>query len=205
MTLEDKHRINLSEYFAKGFTYTEYIDFVQKQLDKGLSTDNLDIQDLLDYTKLNLSRSRRVEKKVSLSDYDKEFLDNYPRKLAIILITEGWCGDAAQILPVVNLIVSNSPNLELRIVLRGSNMTLMNQYKYNNTLSIPIVVAYDIVLNQEVFIWGPRPKVLLDFTKKIKEDENYDKNQFSIEVQEWYNKDKGKTIIDEIIAKLKLA
>lgn len=44
------------------------------------------------------------------------------------MLTEGWCGDAAQNLPVINKIAEENPNINLKLVLRDENLELMDEF-----------------------------------------------------------------------------
>jgi hypothetical protein len=41
-----------------------------------------------------------------------------------LVISEGWCGDAAQLLPIINKMAVESGKIDLRIVLRDENEEL---------------------------------------------------------------------------------
>ena len=60
-----------------------------------------------------------------------------------LVISEGWCGDAAQNMPVVEKIVDEMPNVEIRYVLRDENLELMDQYLTNGGRSIPKALFVD--------------------------------------------------------------
>ncbi|WP_183600375.1 thioredoxin family protein [Paenibacillus phyllosphaerae] len=75
-----------------------------------------------------------------------------------LVITEDWCGDAMMINPILRK-VAEAAKVEMRVVLRDSNVELMDRYLTNGGRAIPIV----LILNAEgevVGKWGPRaPKV----------------------------------------------
>jgi hypothetical protein len=51
-----------------------------------------------------------------------------------IVISEGWCGDAAQLLPVFDKMAEQSEGkIELRIVLRDENEELMSHFLTNKS------------------------------------------------------------------------
>lgn len=61
------------------------------------------------------------------------------------MITEGWCGDAAQILPFINKISELNEKIELKLVLRDQHPEVMDEFLTDGSRSIPKVV----VLNKE--------------------------------------------------------
>ena len=60
-----------------------------------------------------------------------------------MVISEGWCGDAAQILPVINKMALVSNKIEFRIVLRDENPALMDAFLTNGGKAIPKVIMID--------------------------------------------------------------
>jgi len=155
------------------------------------------------YTKLNLQRLQRWDKTFHLNEA-------LTIKAKIVkpqiwwLITEAWCGDAAQTLPVMNKIVENSAgNIELRIIMRDENLSIMDHYLTNGvSRSIPILVAVDKNDN-ELFHWGPRPqlaqKMMMDW--KVN-NAGITFNDIEKEIHAWYAKDKGETTEQELLVLL---
>ena len=76
-----------------------------------------------------------------LKDVD-ELQKAYDKKLIWLVISEGWCGDAAHSLPVMNKMAELNPNIEMRVVLRDQHETLMNQFLTNGGKSIPKLIIY---------------------------------------------------------------
>ena len=58
-----------------------------------------------------------------------------------LIITEGWCGDAAQCIPTIEKIAAESKNIETHYVLRDENLDLIDEYLTNNARSIPKLIA----------------------------------------------------------------
>ncbi len=109
------------------------------------------------------------------------------------MITEGWCGDAAQILPVLNAMASVNPLIQLQLVLRDANLELMDQYLTDGTSrSIPKLVVLDTATMEEQFNWGPRPAPLQELYRKMRA-EGMDYASISQELHAWYAKDKNCT------------
>ena len=68
------------------------------------------------YTKLNHQRMKRLNGTVKLADDVVESASRIDCDIRLLAISEGWCGDAAQVLPVLNLLVNRFDTLELGIV-----------------------------------------------------------------------------------------
>ena len=116
-----------------------------------------------------------------------------------LVISEGWCGDAAHSLPVIHQIADLNPNIEMRVVLRDQHEHLMNQFLTNGGKSIPKLIMYDVDPTKVIADWGPRPAT----ATQMVEDYNAKHGQVDIEFREqlqlWYNKDRGQNIIDDLL------
>jgi hypothetical protein len=73
------------------------------------------------YTKLNHQRMKRLNGRVKLADDVVESASRIDCDIRLPAISEGWCGDAAQVLPVLNLLVNRFDTLELGIVYRDEH------------------------------------------------------------------------------------
>ena len=119
-----------------------------------------------------------------------------------LVITEGWCGDAAQNLPVINKLAEINTNIKLKLVLRDENLELMDLFLTNGGRSIPKLIALN-KQNEVLFTWGPRPKVATKMVADYKEKHGSLDPQFKQDLQVWYNKDKGKSVQSDFIELLK--
>ena len=94
----------------------------------------------------------------------------------------------------------NDKTLVLRIFFRDEDESLINQYLTNGGKAIPIVLFIEPDTFQEIAHWGPRPKPCTPFLKKYKSDpDNYTHDDFAKDIQGFYNKDKGRTISEELL------
>ena len=118
------------------------------------------------------------------------------------MIAEGWCGDAAQILPMLHKIAEASNKIDLKIVFRDENEALMNNFLTNGSKSIPKIIILD---NQQNVInsWGPRPSIATKMVLDFKEKNGQLDANFKKDLQIWYNKDKGNTTQEDLIKLLK--
>ena len=116
----------------------------------------------------------------------------------ILIISEPWCGDASATVPDVSKFFEAAGN-EVRIFLRDSDPTLIDQYLTNGTRSIPKVLILDEELNVKNN-WGPRPEYGNGLLKKFKENEDtYPREEFYNDLQVYYAKNRDKDAIEEII------
>ena len=184
--------MNLEKYLNDSLSWEQYVAHIKDVIENGDKE-----KDTYEYYPLNLTRIERLLKKIELSDAQKEKLATLDREVILVEITEGWCGDASQILPVVENIVEESDKLTSRIVLRDSN-DLIENYLTNGGKAIPIIVGVDKETKEELFKWGPRPEWAADILKDYKSNK-IDHDEFVIELQKKYNKDKGNAIIEELL------
>ncbi|MCF6347312.1 MAG: thioredoxin family protein [Flavobacteriaceae bacterium] len=183
----------------KSVSYKEYRKVVADLLTEGKSTGENQTDDLLNYSKLNNSRMKRLDKTFNLSENSKEILENSTKKYSWIVLTESWCGDAAHALPVINKIVEASDNIELKIVLRDENEALMDKFLTNGNKSIPKLIAIDTNTKEVVNSWGPRPSKATKMVQEQKEKYGTLDDNFKEELQVWYNADKGINIEEDIL------
>lgn len=177
-------------------TFAEYTKLIDDLLLDGKTTGTNQSEAMFNYGKLNRQRMNRLEKTVSLNETLREKLQNNNRKMIWLIITEGWCGDAAQNIPLIEKIAAESENIETRYVLRDENLELMDAYLTNNARSIPKLIALDAETLQEIGTWGPRPQVAMDYFYEMREN-GLEKPQMMENLQRWYNSDKNQAIQDE--------
>lgn len=155
------------------------------------------------YTQLNLVRMRRLAKTHKVSDAMAAFLDSgCCASQHWVVITESWCGDAVQLLPLVRLWAERA-GVGLDVILRDGNDPVIDDFLTRGGRSIPIwVVANETgqVLGQ----WGPRPatakKMVLDHRNAPEPKPPY--AEFAAQVQLWYARDKGREIEHEALSVL---
>ena len=143
---------------AKSLTYTDYRKQVTDLLKEGKSTGNEQSESLTKYSELNEVRMNRLEKTIQISDEVKTSLSNLQANYTWIVISEGWCGDAAQLLPIIHKMAELSKKIDLRIVLRDENEKLMNQFLTNGGKAIPKLLILDAETLTVLIDWGPRPE-----------------------------------------------
>lgn len=182
-----------------------YIDY-QNEFKKLVFIDDTDLlneddKKYYDYRKLNLQRTSRVEKTFSPSEETKSIFSSITNKQEWYIITESWCGDSAQSLPVIAGLASLSDKVELKIILRDSNPSFMDLYLTNGNRSIPKLIVFD-EFGSEIFQWGPRPKLAQDLFNDLK-TQGLDKTEINKELHLWYAKNRGKEVEKEIMEMIK--
>lgn len=194
----------LQKSLQKSFTYSEYRKLVTYLLNEGKSTSSTQSEELLNYSKLNDSRMKRLDKTFYLDDETTDALKKLDVDYMWLIITEGWCGDASQIVPIINT-VAETASIELKIVLRDENEALMNHFLTNGGKAIPKLIMLQKDTLEVLNTWGPRPKELADIIIAYKEQHGTIDNTIKKDMQVWYNTNKGKVIVEELLALLGVA
>jgi hypothetical protein len=185
-----------------GMTYSTYRKLIDDLLALGKTTGTDHSEAMLHYTKMNVQRMNRVEKNSVLSDELLATIDQLKGRYHFLVISEGWCGDAAQILPVIQRIVLASPEkFELKIVLRDENLSLMDRFLTNGGRAIPVLLVLDENKQLQLPKWGPRPSILQALLADWKK-ENTDPMLLAEKLHGWYAKDKTQTTQQELTSLL---
>ncbi len=186
------------EDIDKSISFEEYYQLVEQLAKSGGTSGENKSEALINYTKLNYSRMKRLVKTTAIAPEVLETVTCFDDKLTWVVLTESWCGDAAQNLPVLSKIAEANKNISIRILMRDENEDLMNQYLTNGGKSIPKLICLDENL-KELGTWGPRPKVLKDWLVKEKANPTMEMSALKEQFQVWYTKDKGQTLQKEMI------
>jgi thioredoxin-like negative regulator of GroEL len=185
-------QFDYSTYLKNGISYSQYKQ--QMAEDLALNTDDK----IKQYINVNQHRMQRVEKTFDLSEGLAEQVKNLKQKISWLILTEHWCGDAAQTLPVLNKIAELSQGrIEIKILYRDQHPELMNRFLTNGTRSIPVVIQLNGNLNQTGF-WGPRPIVAQQLVKQLKSDPDTAAD-YANSLHLWYAKNKQQAIETEVL------
>lgn len=190
------------EMLENVLTYDEYISLIGKLLAENKTTGSNHSETMLDYTKLNLQRIQRWEKTGQLNEPTRAALREINRPMTWITITEAWCGDASQIITMIDKMARENPLIRHRIILRDEHTDIMDHFLTNGTRSIPIVVFIDGESSEVLGHWGPRPKDAQQIALDFKANPAKTKEDFHRELHTWYARNKGEQLQDEFTALL---
>ena len=183
-TTTEKHITR--ELIEEAFTYNQYRQLIDKLLERGRTTGDKDSEEIIHYTRMNVQRMKRQDKQISLNESLKEKLENLGSNWIWLVITEGWCGDAAQNIPVINKMAEAAPNIELKFILRDEHPEIMDQYLTDGSRSIPKLVCLDAESLEEIGTWGPRPAVIQEKAMQWKDDPEISKEEWAEKLHKWY-------------------
>lgn len=180
-------------------SYTEYKGLVLELLKEGKSTGVNQNDDLLHYTKLNNQRMKRLDKQTKLAEDTLNKTQRINKDFTWLVLTESWCGDAAQTLPVINKFAEANDKIDLKVVLRDENEDLMDKFLTNGSRSIPKLIVVDNASKEVVGSWGPRSAKAAKMITDYKEKHGKVDATIKTDLQNWYNKDKGVHIEKEMV------
>ena len=194
----------IAKALINSYSYSEYRKIISDLLIEGKSSGDNQTEDLTHYSSLNETRMHRLDKTIKISDEIVFKLKSLKNECIWLIISEGWCGDAAQLLPIFNKMDEVSDKIEMKIVFRDENQELMNLFLTNGAKAIPKLIILDKnTLNVEGN-WGPRPKGAINLIQNYKDNFRVIDETAKAELQLWYLHDKGLSTQNEV-AELLLA
>ena len=180
-------------YLDKAASYDTYFREAQS-LTERLKREDAEGINYPQYIPLNLQRLRRGNKIARLSPELTLALDNLDKPVHWLVITEQWCGDAAQTLPLMAKAADGSDGmLTLSMIQRDVYPELIDQFLTRNARSIPKLIQLN-ENHQVTGIWGPRPLPAQKLVDELKE-----KSQpYGDVLHSWYARDRYKTLNGEL-------
>lgn len=183
----------MKKYWDEAVSYNDYL----KQAGEILGNPrNEQDKEFAEYYRLGIQRMNRMYDKYIPNADQVEKLAQKKFGGKILIISEAWCGDASQVIPVV---VKFFEQFEVKITYRDQEPSLIDQYLTNGGKSIPVVIFLDENYN-ELAHWGPRPQAGAKLFLKHKENpEAYPKEDFYVDLQTYYAKNRGLDTVEELL------
>lgn len=150
----------IADALNNSLSYQQYRTLVSELIAEGKSTGNTQSDDLLHYSQLNETRMNRLEKTIKITEEVQSQLENVETEMIWLLISEGWCGDAAQLLPIIHKMAEVSDKIDLKIVLRDENEALMDAFLTNGGKAIPKLIVLDAKTKKVLGDWVRDQKML---------------------------------------------
>lgn len=180
----------------QAMNYEEYRTLIDNLLEEDKTTGSNHSEAMIEYTKMNVHRMNRLDRQVQLSDSLKEELQGVDDNWIWLVLTEAWCGDAAQNIPVIARMTEHN-NIHLKLILRDEYLDIMDQYLTKGGRSIPKLVCLDAKTLEEIGTWGPRPKEAQKKAMRWKEDPEISTKEWAERLHKWYADNKTKDIQTE--------
>lgn len=189
----------MEKYIEKGLTFDEYYDQMDAFVNEGKASGENQTEDLIEYTRVNQRRMKKWRKVYKTSSEWLEAVKNLDRKEDWILLTESWCGDAAQNISQINNMAEVSDKIDLKILYRDENLELMDQFLTNGGRSIPKLIRLDAETKEVIGSWGPRVKTAQNIVIEGKKNGT----NYGEELHAWYAKNKSVDLENEFIELIK--
>jgi thiol-disulfide isomerase/thioredoxin len=190
----------IAQALFKSYSYPEYRKLMSDLLIEGKSTAVEQTEERTHYSELNETRMHRLDKTIKITEENATVLKNLSKSYLWLVLTESWCGDAAQILPILNkMALESNQKIELKLALRDENEELMNHFLTNKGKAIPKLIILDKATGNVVGDWGPRPQGAIDLIENYKEKLSVIDETAKANLQLWYLHDKGVSTQNEII------
>ena len=184
----------MQNYWQKALTFEEYLKISEERVHHNPDKND----EHQEYYELGLTRTNRTLKTYKVDPEQFADLQSKDFHGKILIISEPWCGDASATVPSVAAFFEAAGN-EVRVFLRDSDHSLIDQFLTDGSQSIPKV----LILNEDLSVknvWGPRPKFGNELLKKFKTNpETYAREEFYNDLQVYYAKNRGKDAIEEIL------
>ena len=188
-----------SAFIASGLTYAAYRQGLEELLAQPPQDEAA--EKMRPYTQNNVALMEQYDAAYQVFDVLKTTLEAAPATTWLVL-TEGWCGDAAFNVPMLAAIEKALPDkVRLRFFLRDSHPDFMDAHLTDGGRSIPKLVVLSEELN-ELGTWGPRPAGLQQRMKTWK-SEGLILKEIIPKVQDWYNADATHSVQQELISLIK--
>ena len=191
-------KIPVAKALFNSHSYIEYRKLITDLLLEKKSTGDEQSEDLTHYSELNETRMNRLDKTMKITEENSIQLKSLKSEYIWLLISEGWCGDAAQLLPIINKMAEESGKIELKIVLRDENEELMKLFLTDKKKAIPILIIVDKETGSMLGNWGPRPQAAADLVNEYKKEFGVIDETLKTNLQLWYLHDKGITTQNEL-------
>ncbi|MBD0777057.1 thioredoxin family protein [Maribacter sp. ANRC-HE7] len=189
----------------KGMSYPDYRALMDGLAAAGKATGPEVSEDMVNYTLLNQRRMKRLDKTLKIDEASADRIKGYTgNKVTWLVLTESWCGDAAQSLPMIHKVAALNDDISLKIILRDENLEIMNRFLTNGAMSIPKLVMVEDASGKILNEWGSRPKTAQQMVVDYKNEHGVLTPEFKEELQVWYNKDKGQSMLNDLLELLAL-
>ena len=188
-----------ADLIDSAYSYAAYRKLIDQLLLEGKTTGANQSESMISYAILSQKRMQKWEKIGKLLPALEAMVNRIDVPMTWLVITEGWCGDAGQLLPFVHKMAQLNPQINLRLILRDENPEVMNNFLTNGARSIPIIIG--LSADGEVLgHWGPRPDLIQREFLENKQTQAKSGKEFTEYMHLWYAKDKGASIQSEFLA-----
>ncbi len=84
---------------------------------------------------------RDYESKVALDDAQRARIGTFARKMYVLVLSGVWCGDCMRQGPLLRLIETAGPHIEMRYIDNRENPELQDELRINGAEKVPVAVS----------------------------------------------------------------
>ena len=194
----------LDAKWDQAISYEAYLEWIDQLLAENKTTGDNHSEAMIHYTVMNRHRMRRIEKYTDLRNDAAAALAEIASPQDWLVLTEAWCGDAAQSIPVMHLMAEQCENVRLRLLLRDEHADLMDRFLYKGkSRSIPRLIVMDSGSRTTLGVWGPRPAEAQKLYESAVQEPDFSYQEVAEEIQKWYANDRTEAIQRELTSLLR--
>lgn len=189
------------DQITKPYAYNDYRDMVlawgaNKKCSGEATPEHIEA------TAINAQRMKRIDKQCVINDELSSVIKSISKPYTWLLLTESWCGDGAQCIPVIAKMAELNPLIKFELIFRDENLSIMDEFLSNGSRSIPKLLFRQN--NDVIGTWGPRPKAIQQMVTEFKQaNPNVSHDDFVANLHLWYARDKTQAIQNEFFELLK--
>lgn len=169
-------------------SYEQYRQLIQELHTQNMVTGPEQTEALLQYSLLNEQRMNRWDKHYTPGSPITEALRRAPAGFHMVVIAEGWCGDAAQIVPALHAFALQAKDWKFSIVLRDEHPEWIALYLTQQAKAIPLAILFN-ELGEYVTHWGPRPAEAVQLIQNAKAN-GISADIWKVALHKWYASNK---------------
>jgi hypothetical protein len=193
------------DIIENAYSYDEYRELIDTLLKQGKTSGENHSEAMLHYTKMNVHRMKRLDKQTGLSDEIRTRLEKIERPMIWLILTEAWCGDAAQSIPIIQKMADVSKKVQTRYIFRDQNLKIMDQFLTNGrSRSVPKIVVLDMKTLEVLGSWGPRPDTAQNLYDELRNRSDIPKQTAAESLHKWYADDNTESMQKEFLSLIDL-
>ncbi|MCC5914569.1 MAG: thioredoxin family protein [Balneolaceae bacterium] len=179
--------------------YARYRSITDALLEENKTTGDNHSEAMIAYTKMNVHRMKRLDKQTKLSDELRDAISDLDREMIWLVLTEAWCGDAAQIVPVFEKVAEETGLITTKYILRDEHQDIMDRFLQNGrSRSIPKLICLDPESLEVLADWGPRPTEAQELYDSLRDRDDLEMMEVAERLHKWYADDRTESTQREL-------
>jgi Thioredoxin len=151
----------LGSYFAAGKPFVDYVDELSGDYtcSAGCGTEGHRAEFRANYSSFELSDD-------DLADL-AAIAPSRPAPIRVLVISGAFCHDSTEYLPILQRLVEERDDFDLRILERDDNLKLMDAYLFKGKYRTTPTVLFLDAANNEILRWVERPQAAIPINRMI--------------------------------------